>query len=55
MGKRDTALDYILDRTLGRPRDVITFFDFCITRAVDRPEITKQMLLDAEGEYSVRP
>jgi hypothetical protein len=53
MGKRDTALDYILDRTLGRPRDVITFFNFCITRAVDRPEITKQMLLDAEGEYSV--
>lgn len=53
MGRRETALDYILERTLRRPRDIITFFNFCIARAVDRPDITKQILLDAEGEYSV--
>jgi broad-specificity NMP kinase len=53
MGRRETSLDYILERTLRRPRDVITFFNFCIIRAVDRPVITKQIILDAEGEYSV--
>ncbi len=35
-----------------RPRDLITFFNFCIAKAVDRPEITKAMLLEAEGDYS---
>jgi hypothetical protein len=53
MGRKETALEYVLERTLRRPRDVITFFNFCISRAVDRPDITKQILLDAEGDYSV--
>ena len=35
-----------------RPRDLISFFNWCIHKAVDRPNITKAMLLDAEGEYS---
>jgi hypothetical protein len=50
---KDSALHYMLNRTLMRPRDLITFFNFCIARAVDRPNITKSLLLDAEGDYSI--
>jgi hypothetical protein len=54
MGRRsETAINYILERTMQRPRDVITFFNYCIKQAVDRPDITKQILMQAEGEYSV--
>ncbi|MBV8310409.1 MAG: hypothetical protein JO344_08495 [Planctomycetaceae bacterium] len=50
---KDSALRYMLDRTLMRPRDLITFFNFCIARAVDRPDITRSILLAAEGDYSI--
>jgi hypothetical protein len=46
------AIDYILARTLMRPRDVILFFNACIRQASSNPEITPQMLKQAEGEYS---
>jgi len=46
------AIDYILARTLMRPRDVILFFNACIRQASNNPEITPQMLKQAEGEYS---
>ena len=45
-------LDYMLERTMMRPRDLILFFNFCIQRAADRPVITAQIMHDAEGEYS---
>jgi hypothetical protein len=46
------GIDYMLDRTLMRPRDIIMFFNACIRQADDNPEITPQMLKHAEGEYS---
>ena len=47
------AIDYILARTLMRPRDVILFFPMrASARASNNPEITPQMLKQAEGEYS---
>lgn len=46
------AIEYILDRTFYRPRDIISFFNACIQQAVGNPRITQQMLFDAEGEYS---
>lgn len=46
------SLDYILDRTLMRPRDVIQFFNACISEAVESPRITSEMLKAAEGNYS---
>lgn len=49
---RTPAIDYILARTLMRPRDVILFFNACIRQASNNPEITPQMLKQAEGEYS---
>jgi hypothetical protein len=51
VNKSPTA-DYILERTLMRPRDVIMFFNACIRQARDNPVISPQMLKEAEGEYS---
>jgi hypothetical protein len=47
-----TATDYIIDRTMMRPRDIILFFNRCIAEAVDKPEISSQKLREAEGQYS---
>lgn len=49
---RTSTIDYIIQRTLMRPRDVIMFFNACIRQASDNPEITPHMLKEAEGEYS---
>ncbi|WP_435022467.1 P-loop ATPase, Sll1717 family [Tundrisphaera sp. TA3] len=55
MGKKsqqDAALQYMIDRTLKRPRDLISFFNFCIKKSYDKPQITKSTLLAAEIDYS---
>jgi len=57
MGKRkeaQTAIEYLLDRTLLRPRDAIQFLNACLAQAVDEPMITIQRLLRAEAEYSTQ-
>lgn len=46
------AIDYLLRRTLMRPRDVIMFFNACIKQAEGNPQITPNMIKEAEGEYS---
>jgi hypothetical protein len=48
----DAALQYMLDRTLMRPRDLISFFNYCIEKAVDEPKLTWSILEAAEGDYS---
>ncbi len=50
--QRRRSMDWILDRTFMRPRDVIQFFNFAIAKATDQPVIPEVALLDAEGEYS---
>src|SRR5205823_5545717 len=49
---RQQTSDYLIERTMYRPRDLIVFFNFCIEQAVDRPEITARMVSQAEGAYS---
>ena len=49
---RAPAIDYMLTRTLMRPRDIIMFFNACIRQASNDPKITPQTLKEAEGEYS---
>jgi hypothetical protein len=49
---KQPSIDYILERTLMRPRDVILFFNLCIAQATNNPSITAQMVRQAEGEYS---
>jgi hypothetical protein len=49
--KRPT-MEYILERTFMRPRDVILFLNLCISQAASSPKITPSMVKEAEGEYS---
>ena len=51
IGKRKT-LDYMFARTLMRPRDIIQFFNACITQAEGRAIISENALKEAEGVYS---
>lgn len=46
------AVDYILDRTLLRPRDAILFINACLERAEGRPALTATLISDAEADYS---
>jgi hypothetical protein len=51
LGKRKT-IEYMLDRTLLRPRDIIQFFNECIHQADRQASISKKALQEAEGVYS---
>jgi hypothetical protein len=46
------VFDYMVERTLRRPRELIEFFNECIELASETPAITRSMLLQAEGVYS---
>lgn len=46
------AIDYMLDRTLMRPRELIEFFNLCLEQAAGRPSITREVLVKAESIYS---
>jgi len=48
----DDAFDYILDRTLLRPRDVIAFINQCFEIAEGRYQVTNHMIYKAEIDYS---
>ena len=49
---KQPAIDYLLSRTLMRPRDVIDFFNRCIELAEGSPRLTESMVKDAEYGYS---
>lgn len=48
---KDT-LDYMLERTFQRPRDIIVFTNECIELAAGRPKITTTIIKAAEERYS---
>ncbi|MCM2504107.1 hypothetical protein NDN16_10530 [Aureimonas altamirensis] len=45
-------IDYIIERTLHRPRDVISFINECLERAQGATEVTQKIVKEAESEYS---
>lgn len=47
-----SPIDYMLERTMMRPRDIIVFFNYCIGKAAGKPQLTAQIIREAEGEYS---
>jgi hypothetical protein len=49
-----TSIDYMLDRTLMRPRDAIQFANECFSLASDKPSISWTTIRSAESNYSVR-
>jgi hypothetical protein len=46
------AIDYMIERTLLRPRDLIQFFNECILLSNGETKITNNILFSAEGNYS---
>ncbi|TMR99979.1 hypothetical protein EJK15_04210 [Nonomuraea basaltis] len=49
---RGDALQYILDRTLMRPRDTISFFNECLAVAAGSSQLTWPQIFEAERAYS---
>jgi hypothetical protein len=49
---RGYALDYILERTLMRPRDAISFVNECISRHSGKDHLTWDEIISAEAAYS---
>jgi len=48
----EDTFEYMLKRTMMRPRDLILFFNECIAKSADKPQITVQIIREAEAEYS---
>ncbi|MEW8192130.1 MAG: hypothetical protein AB2793_00350 [Candidatus Thiodiazotropha sp.] len=46
------AIDFLIDRTLLRPRDAIQFANECFSIAADRPKISWRAIFAAEANYS---
>jgi hypothetical protein len=51
---RGNALDYILDRTLMRPRDAIGYLNECFVLAAGKPKLTWEVIQGAERPYSYK-
>lgn len=51
IGNKD-PIDYITERTLKRPRDVISFVNECFQKAQGKTEVTPRIIKEAESEYS---
>lgn len=47
-----SSVDYLIERTWGRPRDLIAFFNCCIARAEGKAKFSKKIVHEAEAEYS---
>lgn len=53
-GEAGQAIDYIVERTLYRPRDAIQFCNECFQSAADRPRISWRAIYAAEANYSTK-
>lgn len=53
-GETGEAIDYIVERTLFRPRDAIQFCNECFRLAADRPRISWRAIYAAEAHYSTK-
>jgi hypothetical protein len=53
-GNGTSSIQYIIDRTLGRPRDAIQFANECFSIAADRPRISWSAIRSAEAQYSTK-
>ncbi len=49
--KNKNASDYILDRTMLRPRDAIDFVNFCLMQGDGRTSLNEDMIIEAEERY----
>lgn len=51
-GGGQTPIDFIIERTLRRPRDVLQFVNECFAIAYERERISWRAMLAAEAQYS---
>lgn len=51
---KQSAIDYIMERTLQRPRDIIDFINTCISQADSFSTLSWSSLTRAESEFSQR-
>jgi hypothetical protein len=51
-GTTMSSIDYMIERTLNRPRDLISFFNDCIRLSDGRPVIDFEVIQRAESTYS---
>ncbi len=51
VGNKDT-FEYILERTLYRPRDIISYVNICLALAQGESHVTQKLVRKAESEYS---
>ncbi|MBP7496226.1 MAG: hypothetical protein KA792_00995 [Bacteroidales bacterium] len=51
--REKSGFDYILDRTFNRPRDIIDFFNKCFKYANGKTKISREIIKQAEVDYSV--
>jgi len=49
---KDSAFDYIVERTLLRPRDLISFVNYCFNNVDGHEGVPARSIKDAEYEYS---
>jgi len=50
--RKINAIDYMIDRTLLRPRDLIQFFNICIAQSDGKAIVDAHTVIIAEGIYS---
>lgn len=51
--RNETAIDYLVSRTLNRPRDVIAFVNCCIELCEGKETVPPSTVQDAERKYSL--
>lgn len=52
--KNQDALEYIINRTLMRPRDVIQFINECFDASIDSPRVSWKSISTAESNFSMK-
>lgn len=52
--RKQNTFDYLIERTLYRPRDIIAFINTILDRAAGSSNITPKNITDSEAEYSKR-
>jgi hypothetical protein len=50
--KQPSGIDYLIERTSFKPREVIDFFNKCIKYADGKTKISREIIKSAEDEYS---
>ena len=51
-GTKEEGIDYLINRSLMRPRDIIAFFNLCIRNLDSQAQVASSIIVDSEAQYS---